>query len=276
MLATYKRSFCRASIYSSNFFLFQSRLTTKFTASTKTFTCHPERSITPGQQSVNPDPLQPLSQVPYSTMPATVKREASSEKAYPKTHRPKGIKKRQDSIRRKIRAITVEAYGCIAALLTSSGHSNKTQLLTYSIATGKETMFDILLADDTMVEPTEKERVELLRTAINQGKVWFVKRIVNHYKIAIDPVWLGPLVSTTPRVKYSSFASCEVLRQCLNIMKASMDGKLPQSKHMPLRLAREQKRHDMACLMEAFLRNEPLTKVISKEEQMRLILNSRK
>ncbi|CEI60222.1 hypothetical protein FVEN_g6400 [Fusarium venenatum] len=84
-------------------------------------------------------------------------------------------------------AIMVEAYECIEALLRSSEHLNKAMLLRHTIYYEKEKMFDIFLADDILAGPTEKEWSELLKIVVNEGKVWFVKRIVSHHEITIDP-----------------------------------------------------------------------------------------
>jgi ppGpp synthetase/RelA/SpoT-type nucleotidyltranferase len=174
-------------------------------------------------------------------------------------------------------AIKVEAYGCIDALLGATGYSNKTELLRYSVAKEHERMFDLLLASNALAEPKAEDWDKLLKTVVNQGKLWFVKRIVNHHKIMIDPAWLGPLVSKVPGgYRFDYHDSCETLRQCLNEMKASMNGKLPKANRMPLQLAIKHNRYDMVFLMEAFLRDEPLMKVITKEERNKLITNSRR
>ncbi|XEV04522.1 hypothetical protein FSHL1_009809 [Fusarium sambucinum] len=164
------------------------------------------------------------------------------------------------NIRDVVMAIKVESYECIEALIGSIGHTDKTPLLVHSIDNLKEKMFDKLLVDDTLMESTKEELDELLKTVVIRGNVQFVKRIVNYRSITIDPSWLRPLVSLEPQHYYYNYRSCEILRHCLNEMKTSMNGKLPRSGLIPLQLAREHRRHDMVFLMEAFLRDEPLTK----------------
>ncbi|KAM0295918.1 hypothetical protein ACHAPM_010634 [Fusarium culmorum] len=175
-----------------------------------------------------------------------------------------------------LEVIDVEAYKCIDSLLTASAQSKLIQLLQYILAAGKERMLEFVRAKDTMAELTEEEWDKLLENAVKEGKFWFVNRIVKHHKMTIDPALLQPLVSQAPEIGSKDWETCEVLRQALNEMKASMNGTLPERDLMPFQLARDHDRQDMVFLMEEFLQNESLSEVLTKVKHLQLIWRGKK